>query len=181
MHCASAPQRITVVAFKDYRSRSHWYRNEAEVQVQLHKRIQSARLSEEPPLFYVDASSIVSYQVPHKMIENIFCEQNGGRCPANFDLPADVTKLPASSIEVRKSTVSEMAGRGIFATRDIPKHSVLGLDLQMNNFFVLPSSWKIIESMYDIHNVMNELGNKLYQGLLYYIQGELNGLSSLFL
>lgn len=176
-HCVSATLRLTAVALKDYKARSQWYRNEAELQIQIHRRIQSARSAEEPPLIHLDASILVSYQVPSKAIENIFCE-NGGECGANFNLPADVRKIPASSLEVRKSTVSEMAGRGIFAAEDIPRHSVLALDLQTNNFFVPPSSWKIIDSMFKMHKEMNEIDNKLYQGVLYFIQGELDGFST---
>lgn len=85
--------------------------------------------------------------------------------------------MPASVLEVRKSKVSEIAGRGIFAAQDIPSHSVLALDIQMNNFFILPSSWKTVESMYDMRNEMNRADNKSYQGLLYFIQGN----SSVFL
>ena len=115
---------------------------------------------------------MMSYQVPSKAVERTFCSDNADECTKHFGLPSDATAIPASGLEVRKSTISDMAGRGIFASQVIPRHSVIGLDLQVNNFFVLPSVWKIIDSMYDMHNQMDSIDNRLFQGLLYFIQGK---------
>ena len=114
---------------------------------------------------------MISFQVPSKAHENTFCKVNGDKCGYDFDSPSDVSALPISSFNVRKSTVSENAGRGLFAAQDIPRHTLIAFDLQVHNFHVLPSTWEIIDRMY--YKKHDELNNEfqLFQGLLYFIQG----------
>jgi hypothetical protein len=163
-------QQTILVAFKDYKTRKNWYRNEAEIRVQLLKRIHKMRF----PFLYFDPSVMLSYQVPSKPAENTFCQHsNKGECDGEIsNMPSDATPIPASHFEIRQSTVSEMAGRGLFAAQDLPIHSVIELELQMNNFFVLPSTWEVVESMYSLRHEMNKFDKNLYQGLMYFIEGE---------
>ena len=157
--CRSNKYRNIAVAFKDYTSRRRWYQTEAEAQIQIHKR-GLGKLS-------LDASAMTSFQVPSKAHENAFCKVNGNEC--DFDFPSDHTTLPMSYFNVRKSAVSDSAGRGLFAAQDIPRHTLIALDLQVQNFHVLPLTWEIIDHLY--YKKRNEWSNKLFQGLLFFIQG----------
>ena len=113
----------------------------------------------------------MSNQIPSKDSEISFCRDNEAECHDNFNLPPDSTLIPASQVRVGQSKVSKFAGRGLFAARDIPPHSVIALDLQVNNFHVLPSTWATIEFMYR-DNSRNMINYSLLQGLLYFIQGK---------
>ena len=167
--CKSATHSFAV-AFKDYRTRSKWYRNEAEIQVEMHQHFQKTR-STEDTLFHFDATVMLSYQIPSKDSEISFCRDNEDECDGNFNLPPDTNLIPAFQIKVGPSKISKFAGRGLFAAEDIPPHSVIALDLQVNNFHILPSTWEIVESMYQ-NNMRSMINDGLLQGLLYFIQGK---------
>ena len=167
--CKSATHSFAV-AFKDYRTRSKWYRNEAEIQVEMHQHFQKTR-STEDTLFHFDATVMLSYQIPSKDSEISFCRDNEDECDGNFNLPPDTNLIPAFQIKVGPSKISKFAGRGLFAAEDIPPHSVIALDLQVNNFHILPSTWEIVESMY-YGNMRSMINDGLLQGLLYFIQGK---------
>ena len=64
----------TLVAFKDSQTRQNWYRNAAEVELQLRKRILSTKTGGSP-LRYFDGATIGSYQVPASAFETIYCRQ----------------------------------------------------------------------------------------------------------
>lgn len=63
-----------LVALKQYNMRYNWYRNAAEIEVQLHKRFSPRNAT----LSFIDSSTIVSYQVPHKDEENMYCQGEYG-------------------------------------------------------------------------------------------------------
>lgn len=168
-YCKFVEPRSMLVALKDYKTRSNWFRNEAELQIQLQERVRE-------PNLYVDAPTMLSYQVPSKATENIYChDEEGDECNYRFQsLPLDSVNIPVSELAVKKSTVSEMAGRGLFAgDHDIPRHATLGVELTVNNFSILPLSWKIIDSIYEKRQENKALQNNLFEGLVYYILGEL--------
>ena len=172
-HCNFVEPRSILVAFKDYKTRSNWYQNEAELQRQLHKRIHKPS-SGEHHLLYTDASTLRSYQVPSKASENIYCQDDEGQeCDYGFQsLPADSVNIPSSQLAVGKSAISDMAGRGLFAATDIPRHAALALGLTVQHFFILPSTWKVIHFIHK-NRVKIGLENKPFEGLVYYILGKL--------
>ena len=53
-----------------------------------------------------------------------------------------------SNFETRKSIVSgKYGGRGLFAVRDIPKYSLMSMNMSVHSFHVLPSTWSVIEQL----------------------------------
>jgi hypothetical protein len=117
---------------------------------------------------------MLNYQVPSKASENNYCRNyNEEDCDYHFgSLPADSVNIPISHFEVRKSSVSEMAGRGIFAVQDIPRHASIALEMSVKNFCVMPTTWAVIDSIYSHHNQKNSLNHKSFEGLVYYILGQ---------
>ena len=64
----------TMVAFKDMQTRNNWYRNAAEIELQLQKRILS-RKSGSSSLRNFDGATMSSYQLPSKSFEIVHCRQ----------------------------------------------------------------------------------------------------------
>jgi len=64
----------TLVAFKDEDTRSNWYRNSAEVDIQIKRRIRKAT-SRTPLLRNFDGSTMMNYQITPKVFETLYCEQ----------------------------------------------------------------------------------------------------------
>lgn len=119
---------VNVVACKDVICRQGWHRNEAEVELEIRKRVLPT-VSGNPPLKYFDGSTMVMYQVPHKVFETVYCrkvpipescEALGSPNYIEFDYTWDY-------FEVKESTV-EGAGLGLFTTVDIPEGSSLYFD-----------------------------------------------------
>jgi len=64
----------TLVAFKDAGAREKWYRNGAEIELQLQKRILRSK-SGGSSLRYFDGATMSSYQVPSRAFEDVHCRQ----------------------------------------------------------------------------------------------------------
>ena len=64
----------TLVAFKDIKTRKNWYRNAAEIELQLQKRILPTK-SGTSSLRYFDGTTMRSYQLPTHAFETVQCRQ----------------------------------------------------------------------------------------------------------
>jgi len=64
----------TLVAFRDIHTREYWYRNAAEIEVQLQKRILRSK-SGDTSLRYFDGATMSSYQLPPSSFEAVHCRQ----------------------------------------------------------------------------------------------------------
>ncbi|KAL7544311.1 hypothetical protein ACHAWF_007694 [Thalassiosira exigua] len=135
-----------LVSLKDYSSRASWFRTSAEVDVELHRRLRRNQMSE---LFFFDAPTMISYQVPSKAQENAYCTQEDTpeECKENLGFDPDWVNIPLSHLEAKKSTVGEFAGRGLFAAHDISAGARFDMNLAVNSFHVLPSTWSAIEDL----------------------------------
>ena len=86
----------TMVAFKDIQTRNNWYRNAAEIELQLQKRILS-RKSGSSSLRNFDGATMSSYQLPSKSFEIVHCRQE--------NVPADCSIDFVSSVGLSNETV----------------------------------------------------------------------------
>ncbi len=64
------------MALKSTASRKLWYRNSAQTEIELQKRIVTTH-SGKQALLYFDASIMMSYQLPDKVYENVYCRLPG--------------------------------------------------------------------------------------------------------
>lgn len=64
----------TMVAFKNIETRNSWYRNSAEVDIQIKKRIGKGATNA-PLLRNFDGSTMMGYQVTPKVFDTIYCKQ----------------------------------------------------------------------------------------------------------
>lgn len=63
-----------LIAFKDYKSRSRWYRSPPEVEIDIHQRLHRTK-SGQNPLHYYDGCTMKGHQSPPKASETIFCRK----------------------------------------------------------------------------------------------------------
>jgi len=64
----------TLVAFKDENTRNNWYRNSAEVDIQIKRRIRKST-SRTPLLRNFDGSTMTNYQITPKVFETLYCKK----------------------------------------------------------------------------------------------------------
>jgi spermidine synthase len=173
-HCDFYHPWAILVALKDYDSRSNWYRNAAEIQIQLCQRIHKTK-SGDPSLLHFDEATMLGYQVPSKSFESIYCRQDDEPeiCDDYYGFWPGIKNIPISEVMVQKSSVSEQAGRGIFAVSDIPEESMIDLEQGTKAFYVAPSAWDIFDTLYvwaedesDRTGIENHMA-----GMKYFIEG----------
>lgn len=85
-HCHFFAPWQFLVAFKNIHTSVNWFRNEAEVELQLHQRVHRTKLGK-PMLQYFDGHIMRDYQIPHKVITTNKCrstaKDNGLKCSAS--------------------------------------------------------------------------------------------------
>lgn len=108
--------------------------------------------SGDSPFRYFDGSTMVSYQVPHRSMETVFCRRNPmpKECEKGmYDYDPAIPNVPASSFEVRKSAVSSDTGWGIFTNVDIPNHAYLSAETNVQSVSFMPSTVSLIDDISD--------------------------------
>ena len=130
------------MALKSYSSRKLWFANLAEIELAIRKRIVTTKSGREP-LRYFDGATMVSYQIPSRTIENVFCRRHPTplECydsEGSFD-PA-VPNAPVSSFEVKVSGQGEKAGRGVFTKVDIANETYIAAETGPQALHFFPST-----------------------------------------
>jgi len=115
-----------LVACKSIACDLNWYENQAQIELNIHKRILRTH-SHTSPLKYFDGATMGAYQTPHKVFENVYCRK--------IPVPPECTlmqnkkyfkNVPITAFEIRKT---EEDGRmGVFTTVDIPKGATVGVE-----------------------------------------------------
>lgn len=112
-------------------------------------------ISGEPTFAYFDGATMMSYRYPSKNSEAVFCRRqpmpDGCQDGHGFDL--DRVNIPITALEVRKSSLGENVGRGVFATMDIPRVSYVGLAQLVHTVYIDPSAYAVIRS-FDNHDIL---------------------------
>ncbi|KAL3804429.1 hypothetical protein HJC23_011357 [Cyclotella cryptica] len=172
-HCHFYHPWSILVAFKTYATRGNWYRNAAELQIQIHRRVWGTK-SGRPALSHVDAATMYSYQIPPKSFESVYCRQENEpeECEEYNGFWPDVVDVPITEVRVQKSGVSESAGRGVFAVKDIPRDATIALEEGTRAFHVAPSTWKVLDAVYEWsdENDFGGIEDKL-SAMKYFIEG----------
>jgi hypothetical protein len=134
-----------VVAIKDADTRARWFRSEAHVQLDLHRR--SRRLKgndKELPFRFFDGATFMTYQFPNRIAEETWCRSNPGKCENGHGFDPSIPDHNESSYRVARSSVAN-GGRGVFALEDIPKGSYMDNEECVNGMFVPPNTFEIME------------------------------------
>ena len=140
-----------LVGMKELESRARWMQTEAEVNLQLHKRIHRT-VDGDLPLRHFDAASMMSYSLPSKVAEIRFCKTRPqacvveGRSVEQGGYDPYTKNHPVSSFEVRRSS-SVGGGRGVFSKVDIANGDYLGLEEGVHGMHVPSLAHNLIFDM----------------------------------
>ena len=110
-----------LVAIKDGDDKA-WYRSQAQVDVQIHKRMIRTK-SGTHALEYFDGAVMQGYQTPHKVFESVFCREEP--TPESCATDHFRESVPLSDFEVKMSTVGDGSGRGVFTKVDIKQGTAI--------------------------------------------------------
>jgi hypothetical protein len=133
-----------VLAMKDQASRTNWFRNEAEINLDIARRCVLARPGE-ALLRHFDGASMIQYQFTSRVVEEAWCAANSNRpttaeppdvyCDLGHGFSPDLVVIASSELSVRPSAVAN-GGRGVYATQRIAQDSVLALEDLVHIIFV---------------------------------------------
>ena len=138
-----------MVAFKSYETRGRWYSNTAKIELEIVGRRVETK-SGENPFKYFDGPTMVSYQVPPKAMEIVYCRQDPipTECEdGEFTYDPEEPNFSISSFEVKMSEAGENSGRGVFAKVDIPGGAYLSAETGCHEVVFMPSTVGLIEDM----------------------------------
>jgi spermidine synthase len=165
-----------LVVFTELSGKASWYANEALVNLKLRQRLVSSNTGNEKdesillPLVYFDSAVMMSYRYPPRRSENLFCHfhEHLDECQAGHGFDPFVDNMPIELLEVRKSQVGENAGRGVFATVDIPGNTYLALESSIHKVFCSSDCEKVcIDTMFQ----QNEMYRLASFGLERFLDG----------
>jgi hypothetical protein len=99
----------------------------------------------ESPLLYFDGATMNSYAFPSKASEVVFCRRYGDlqNCNVGHGFDPEKDSLPISAVEVR--TLDDR--RGVFAARDIPRSSYVGLEDAVHGVYVKSPASDLLDRM----------------------------------
>ena len=121
-HCFFGAPWTFMVAFKNYNTRSRWYRSAAEIEIDLHSRILRTK-SGKPPLRYIDGSSMAEQQIPSSALEKVYCRNSDVPWECQYDwFGVDLT---SHAIHIAPATwdlmTSNKSGKGMAELLDLAK------------------------------------------------------------
>lgn len=122
-HSRLPDSRDFVVALKDPNVKARWYRNEAQVQLDIHRRLRPS-MSGSISLNFYDGATYMSYQLPNRVVEDEWCRSNEEECQGGHGFDPFLVDQ-RESVSVRQSKVAN-GERGVFAAENIHKDSYLG-------------------------------------------------------
>jgi hypothetical protein len=139
------PRRF-FICMKDKSLVSNRAATEAEISLLIQKSTKKY-----PDFLHFDAAMMKNYQIPSRIAEDADCKDS----PDSIDFYGKhgydpfVQNFPLkSSFEVRHSTVKN-GGRGVYATKYIPRGSYLGLEEIVQGMLILPSTLHLLEIFSD--------------------------------
>jgi hypothetical protein len=130
-----------VVGMKCKQCRANWIWNPALFQIQMAQRRTNHHhndddddgtlLSTPPPLHFFDGPTMIQYQFPSRIVEEIWCRDDYDNNDSSFcrghGYDPDIVNVPLSSLVVGTSLVAN-GGRGVFTTQPITKGSYIIVD-----------------------------------------------------
>jgi hypothetical protein len=130
-----------MVAFLNHDSKLFWYANQAQFDLALQARAVST-ISGKGPFEYFDGATMMSYQYPSKLAENVFCRDLNApeHCNTLRGFDPFSPNIPLSSLEIKPSQIPN-AGRGVFVKESFPKGTYLVLEAAVDTIWVMPSTY----------------------------------------
>lgn len=122
-----------ITAFRNPHTKADWFANPSLVNLKIRTRSMET-VDGGSPFKYFDGATMQSFYYPDRFIADVWCKDSpdSKNCERGQGFDQNRENLPLSTIEVRNSSVGENAGKGVFATADIPRGSYIGLKEQVS-------------------------------------------------
>jgi hypothetical protein len=129
-------------------SRTNWFSPISRYDLSISQRIWPTT-SGETTLLHFDGALMQAYSRPSRSSEVVFCRTHPEStfCPEGHGFDPARPNIPASTFEVRSSTLGENAGRGVFATETVPAYSYLALDEAVDPVYFHPLCLRLVSKM----------------------------------
>ena len=136
------------MAFKDYKSRSNWYRNPAEIDLEIRKRILPTK-SGASPLRNFDGSTHFSYQMPQKPYEIVYCRtaNNHEECAKYSGFSPDHSHISISQVEENSVSSGASQGVGIGGSNGLPQNTSIASGRQTRILLTGPTTWSLMKKL----------------------------------
>jgi hypothetical protein len=137
-----------IIATKSWNVRKNWFRNEAEINLEIQKRLLKTK-SGIPSLRYFDGATMQLFQFPSKRFENVFCKRTPvpHLCMDSRGFDPEIANIDTSFLRVKESLLGSHAGRGLFTTKDIPKGTYVSIENSVHWVYFPPSTFELMTEM----------------------------------
>jgi hypothetical protein len=136
-----------LIVMRDSESRKLWYRSQAQLDVEIHKRIRRTH-TDLPALRYFDSCNMKTYMYPHRHFEDEYCRQNPTPESCELIEYGSLEKqhdIQESDLEVLKSGAGSRSGRGLYTTVDIKKGDSIGRKSTARPVLIYPLTTHLLE------------------------------------
>jgi hypothetical protein len=134
-----------LISFKAEETKANWYANQAEVELKLKERAVRTLDGSDSPFRYFDGATMMGYQYSSRVEQEVFCRTTPAPdlCDQGHGLDPAVKNVPASSLEVRQSTIPN-GGRGVFFKESVSKGTYIASEQMVHAILFLPmTTWWI--------------------------------------
>lgn len=139
---------LFLLAAKDRTSRYLWFRNSAQVDFEIYKRIQRT-VSGKPLLEYFDGSVLETFRAPHRVMETLYCRTSPMPTEC-IQSKKNVPDVALSNLRVGLSSIGDGSGRGVFTNVDIKEGSTIARKTSNNPINFPPSAYDLMLNYHDI-------------------------------
>jgi hypothetical protein len=147
------------IAMRNDNSFARWHRNQAAVDMEVHKRAMRTTDNTSPFRFF-DGSTMMQYQYPARTIEEVFCRADPlpESCEKGHGWDPENQIAPISALEVKDSPTLN-ARLGIFTKEDFAEGTLVALEETVHDILVMPETFQLINriSISGIHESRGEV------------------------
>lgn len=155
------------IAFKNKATYAHWHLNEAEYMLRMHKRGISYN-----DLQVLDGATMTTLAFPSRISTRAFCDLKYGNVCDEMEHSSGVDpfqdNIPYSKLEVKPSSLGELAGRGVFTTVDAPKGTYIDLETSSQS---IHASWTTTDLIFPAKPQQKSLFDAMGWPLHHYFDG----------
>jgi hypothetical protein len=139
--------------------------NDAQVDLYLRMRVTPTH-SGELPLSFFDGATMMTYQYPNRISEEIFCRSSPKPeyCANKHGMDPNIANVAITQLEVKLSPIPN-AGRGVFFKVDAPKGTYVGADALAECLFFPPDTYwvsKLMQSYTPYHHYFRTLDSYMF-------------------
>jgi hypothetical protein len=153
------------IAMRNDYSFARWHRNQAEVDMEIHKRAMQTTDNKSPFRFF-DGSTMMEYQYPARPLEEVFCRADppSESCKKGHGWDPENRNAPMSVLEVKESPILN-ARHGIFTKEDLVEGTFVALEETVHDILVMPETLELIDRI-SILGVPESRGEFLKEALM---------------